>query len=104
MLKLASIYKVDIHWLLTGEGEMFREALNTEMQKQIAEKDAEIAELKKIAAEIENHEVKLQNLEANNQILEAKCNELRDELLEKYRALDDYSRKLLAVSGESGSV
>jgi transcriptional regulator with XRE-family HTH domain len=55
----------------------------------VDEKSAKIAEL----------QAKIKDLETKNEKLEAKNNQLNEELLEKYRALDDYSRRFLATSG-----
>jgi transcriptional regulator with XRE-family HTH domain len=74
-----SEFGINIHWLITGEGEMFLESQNAvENSEQYDEKTARVAELEEKIKVLENQEARVKSLEAENK-------QLSEDLLEMLR-------------------
>jgi transcriptional regulator with XRE-family HTH domain len=85
LVKLSVTYKVNLHWMLTGEGEMFLEGQNAVENSEQDEKTAKIAELEEKIKALENQEARVLSLEAENKELEAENRQLSEDLLEMVR-------------------
>jgi transcriptional regulator with XRE-family HTH domain len=79
---------INLNWLLTGEGLMFKDK-QIDIQKDIMT-DSRIRELEKKIDELKKS---IADLENENKNLEAKNKELSEELLEKFRELVNTQKK-----------
>lgn len=90
---IANNFKINLHWLITGEGSMFlSDPKNENLNKSSSLESKEVTELQKKISDLEKE---IKAIEYLNNKFEKKNKELSDELIKRLQQVADLSIKML---------
>jgi len=104
LARISEVYKINLNWLLTGEGEMFLIKGGFSNKNTINCKDAMISEsainykesekIKKLEAQIEELKKNIAELEKDNSDLDRQVEDLKQDLIDNMKRLLSFHEKL----------
>ncbi|MBN2547504.1 MAG: helix-turn-helix domain-containing protein [Spirochaetes bacterium] len=97
MKKLSTDYKININWLLTGEGEMFKSPDQAPVKVETAETIRMQARIRALERELNECIVKLETEKKSNEVLDKEIADLKSELNDRLRALVSLQSEMLKM-------